>query len=656
MVQRKFALIDYFDTVVHRKCPPELTKKIWSARIKDLFDLRALTVNDIYERRSVNEKVLCHINKRKGFDSEFSSMECYKSLYRDLDIQVVTVEDFCKVALETEISVECSVQYLDLETLEYIKKNKQLGIKNILVSDFYLPRVAFLKFLNILGISDLFDDIFVSSEYLKTKRAGSLYQIVLETLGAKASDCTMYGDNLLADKVEPEKLGIKASQKDSSVFFQRYYEMTKESKVNISVIKSKIYSILKESCPGTIFPEFAFTIFCALKLILSYCEKHHIRKVVFLAREGKYLLPVFNELVRIYCPNHQYETSYLYVSRRSTFLPSLKEFSQESFSSLFRHYPKMSPSEFFRNLNLENFVSSFVDKYPLIDFDKRIDSFADTCFFQTLLRDKEFQSVYNESRNHQFRLFSNYLQQTCGTLEENIALVDVGWKGTIQDNLEKVVEELKRENLVAKDMKLFGLYFGLDAGGDIHVKEGVLFDYHNDSARSYKVFSENRTLFETILAADHGSTVAYRCQPDSSMVEPVLAQMKEEELFFTQLRPMLDKYVNSCSLIGQVLSLLPISDSDLKTICMDLHSRMVLYPSSYELDWFDKLFHEENFGVYSDSFYSIKKEKSRIKKIINGISAIIKRKAPIRCLWPYQYIAYCCGQPFVTLYRLYKRL
>lgn len=655
MTERKVALFDYFDTVVHRKCAPETTKKIWSARIKEVFDLKTLSVDEIYQCRAVQEKLLCTANKCKGYDLEFSARECYEALYSKLKVSSVSLREFCDIALSLEVSVECSVQYLDVDTIEMLKTNRQLGIKNILVSDFYLPQDAFYEFLKFFEITDLFDDVFVSSEYLRTKRSGSLYQIVLETLDVNGTDCSMYGDNCYADKEEPEKFGIKATLKDVTEIFQNYSAMAVNASVNVSKKRLNIEEMLKTTFSGAVFPEFAFTVFSAIKLIISNCQKHHIRKVAFLAREGRYLKPIFDHLVKIYYPNQQYETYYLYVSRRATFLPSLKQFDKEDFSILFRQYTNISPKEFFKNLNLDEFLSLFVNKYPLVDFEKKINNFANSCFFQTLLIDPEFQDLYDKKRSEQQTIFGDYLHQTCGKLEGNIAIVDVGWKGTIQDNLEKIAKELVLKGQAESNLKLFGLYFGLDAGGNSHFKKGLLFDYRDIKARSYRIFSENRSLFETILAADHGSTISYKKQEGTGKVEPVLAPIKESQLFFEQLQPMLEKYIDLCSTIGEYFYSLPISDFEIKDLCTQLHSRMVLYPTSEELSWFNKLFHEENFGTYSDSIYSVKRQNSPMKRIINGLMLIKNRRIPVVCAWPFQYISYCCGQPFVMLYRLYKR-
>lgn len=655
MMEKKVALFDYFDTVVHRKCHPETTKKIWAARIKEVFGLRSLSVEEIYQLRAVQEKLLCNANKSKGYDLEFSAKECYECLLPKLGISSISVQEFCDIALSLEVGVECSVQYLDQTTLEILKKNKQRGLKNVLVSDFYLPQSAFNEFLEFFKISDLFDEVFVSSEYLRTKRTGALYQILLETLGLDGTDCSMYGDNCYADKEAPEKFGISAVLKNSTEFYRQYNEMQKKERVGSIALEKDIKKLLKDTLPEAVFPEFAFTVFCAIKMIISCCERYRIRKVAFLAREGRYIKPIFDYLVKNLYPNHHYETYYLYVSRRSTFLPSLKKIDEEDFSTLFRQYTNISPKEFFKNLGLDEFVPNFISKYPLIDFEKKVDNFSNSCFFQTLLADPDFLTKYDTKRSEQFNLFGAYLCQTCGTLEGNVAIVDVGWKGTIQDNLEKITNELRLTGQVGGNLKLYGLYFGLDAGGDSHIKSGLLFDFRNSNSRSYRVFSENRTIFETILAADHGSTLSYKKQNGTDKVEPVLAPIKESSLFFDQLQPMLESYVNFCSALCDRISLLPVSDFELKDLCTQLHSRMVFYPTEEELCWFNSLFHEENFGTYEDSVYSVMREKSLLKRAINGIKLIKNRTIPVVCSWPFQYISYCCGQPFVTFYRFYKK-
>lgn len=78
----------------------------------------------------------------------------------------------------------------------------------ICISDMYLPHDVIRTMLNKCGY-DKVDRVFLSSEYLKTKAQGSLYDVVLKELKVEANKVIHFGDNYLADIISAENKGIK---------------------------------------------------------------------------------------------------------------------------------------------------------------------------------------------------------------------------------------------------------------------------------------------------------------------------------------------------------------------------------------------------------------------------------------------------------------
>ena len=641
-------LFDYFDTIVHRTCYPEATKKIWASRLKDLFHIE----KDVYSIRSQVEAQLCKENAIQTGDLEFSADTCYERLYDILKIDSVTKSGFVYACLDLEINVECSVQELDKNTIALLQRYSEEGHKCYVVSDFYLSREAFMKMINFHNIQNLIKDIFVSSDYGLTKRSGKLYKCVLDNLKVSPSQCSMYGDNPHSDYQVPIELGISANLKNNSEV-EAFY-LTKKLEEKRQNIRDELTELLyKDHDKGGVFPEFVFDLFYFSKYVADYATQNQIKDIFFLAREGQFLKTTFDYYLSLNLPCSEIRSHYVLVSRRSTFLPSLTTLENENFDTIFKQYSQLSPIDFFKNLGLEKHIDQFKAIFPAVDFSKKIYSFKDSEFLDSLVRNEQFKQIYERERERARNAINSYLHQFISEDSHKVLLVDVGWKGTIQDNLERIKERSAIDPIFNNSIEYYGLYMGLVAGGGMNNKMGVLFDYRDKKAPAFAVFDENKSLFESILAADHGSAVGYIMKSDGHSTV-LLDSLKEQEIYIDKIRPLLTTYFKLFQRLTNWYTTKAVGYDSLYSIMVELHKRMVFYPTDHEIKWYKSLFHEENFGVFDDSHYSFAREESLLKRFINGLSIIKNKKLPFFVPWPFIYIKECCGQPFIWLYRVIK--
>ena len=208
------------------------------------------------------------------------------------------------------------------------------------------------------------------------------------------------------------------------------------------------------------YPLFLFTEKLYYKLI-----KDNIKKVYFLAREGQFFQKLFN----IYQENilgPKIESCYFYVSRASTFLGTLDDINKENFSSLFNQYPHMSLTTFCQNLSFNTKEIKLLEKEIKEDFTKDIIDLKNSNSFKNLINNKNFIKLYDTKRINAKEMFIKYLEQFEKDPKDKIALVDVGWKGTIQNNIQKILPN--------KEIK--GYYLGLvhyDNVDDYAKKEAI---------------------------------------------------------------------------------------------------------------------------------------------------------------------------------------
>ena len=349
-----------------------------------------------------------------------------------------------------------------------------------------------------------------------------------------------------------------------------------------------------------LFPEMAATLHCWVQRFYRMLVESNVAHVFFLSREGqplKWMFELYRDRIGGDIAAH-----YLEVSRRSTLLPSLDKLETEAFETLFRQYRTISVFEFLSSLGLEDCCNAFARQLGLEDakLRERIANFPESETFTRLLALSSFQDLYERRRLTQRDAFIDYLGRiTGGTLPDELVLADVGWKGTIQDHL----HALLCHRGVSPVRSIKGFYVGLvDAGRACtqNRKHGVLFSRVGAQSPKFSVFNENRSLFEVLLAADHGSIVGYKFD-NAGHGRPVRGSFDEfamlSQAVFPVQRSMLARF--RALVEGETSAARP--DSDTLKAAAKSHARMVFHPSPAEAAWFRSVFHVENFGVFERS-------------------------------------------------------
>ncbi|WP_286978725.1 hypothetical protein [Pseudomonas sp.] len=351
-----------------------------------------------------------------------------------------------------------------------------------------------------------------------------------------------------------------------------------------------------------LFPELATTLHYFVEKLYATLLKENISNVYFLSREGQPLKRLFD----IYCRRvgGGINSHYLEVSRRSTLLPSLAPLAEETFDTLFRQYRRISLMEFLSSLGLEIYCKDIVLALGLVDgeeFDREED-FPTSSIFLALKSSVQFQILYESERVQRRRAFLLYLSNLSGgELPSQLVVVDVGWKGTIQDNLHSLLLRVCDTRV----RKVTGYYIGLIAAGAAapsNDKYGLVFSALDEPTPKFRVFNENRALFEVVLAADHGSIVSYEVAADGKSY-PIRGEFEEAEMLSQQVFPLQHQlFKNFERLLSSSL------DGNNRGLCFDAtvkaHARMMFNPSQRERAWFSSVFHVENYGVFQRSSFA----------------------------------------------------
>ncbi len=231
---------------------------------------------------------------------------------------------------EEEHRFERAILRPNPEMAEVFRRLKAAGKRLIVVSDMYLKKEVIADLLKNCGFEG-FEDIFISCDWGKTKRSGSLYTAVAAKLGLAGDKILHIGDNRRTDVDAARKAGWQALYYPNAGetflkehrFAKDYWRRRNKEDPSESSLRSYQLGTLvlmekngflpaldiygKFFCCGIAFLLQAYAAFIRDKLAQT-----GLGKAVFVARDGYLLQKFFDAL---YNKDKQTETVYIYAPR-----------------------------------------------------------------------------------------------------------------------------------------------------------------------------------------------------------------------------------------------------------------------------------------------------------------------------------------------------
>lgn len=199
----KVVSFDMFDTLIYRPflIPNEMFVLLNSYFRKIFNSLRVIDFSKI----RIDSEAKIREKKYKNNICEVNIDEIYEEIQKQYNLDGNKLEKIKEKELEMELHF-CNRRNSGYEL--YLLA-KQLNKRVILTSDIYLPRDILIKILEKNGYSG-FDKLYISSELLKTKSNGNLFEHIIKE--EKTKNIFHIGDNLHSDVNQPLKYGIKSAQ------------------------------------------------------------------------------------------------------------------------------------------------------------------------------------------------------------------------------------------------------------------------------------------------------------------------------------------------------------------------------------------------------------------------------------------------------------
>ncbi|HIE4215322.1 TPA: hypothetical protein ACXM5D_000823 [Proteus mirabilis] len=566
---------DIWDTILKRHCAPKDTIRI-SVYIFLLYYGITQYINDILNNMFQKENEYFNKNEEYYiFDLLYQEVKKIKHL----DFTNIDKKQLKKIWDNIYINVEKKSTFPNKKILELINKDKG---EKIYISDFYIEKKLLDDILSHHNI--YFSNGFVSCDENKNKYSGDLYEKIKNLYHTNSINWIHTGDNKISDIKIARSLKIKT----------RY--------VNSFNLSNKIKKLLPIKKQHNDIENLSFILIGFSKFILEECKKNKVNDIYFFTREGvtfKRFFDLFlNEISSNFNINFNIKTHIVYVSRTAT-IPLRLDINDSylGFKDAILQYGN-DTSTFLSFFNLSKKLAHLSEKYKKIE---------------DLLKNEKDKKILIELISNKKDLAINYLL-SIGFFEKNKLIVDIGWRGSIQDNISCIDKKIK-----------LGCYLGLFEffqHQNKAKKEGYIF---NNNTNKENIFHKGVDFWETIFNAKGGSVTSYVNNIPKKKIN------KDEELFLNEIINVQEMIYNEAKhqlhdIMKNKLSLLDI-DNHAKFAYKKISTK----PSSYLADLYLSSLQNESYGLNSfkrkyinitmksliKSFFS-KKEKESISNLIKN--------------------------------------
>jgi hypothetical protein len=243
--------------------------------------------------------------------------------------------------------------------------------------------------------------------------------------------------------------------------------------------------------------------------VVQLADQRRLDRLYFLARDGWLL----RQLYRVVEPLHRRappEDAYLHVSRRSTALAAVERFGPREVRLGLRPPARHTLRHVLHSFALDDDETlALVARAGAASLDERFPWPSEHAPLHLVLDDAAFQAHVARRAAEARRRLLGYLRQHLFLDAGRVGVVDVGWHGTVQDNLERA---LALGGAGASGPSIRGLYFGLYAEGEPAArKQGTVFDERARGA-GLNEFAPLQfvQLFEEAARTDEGTTIDYQ--------------------------------------------------------------------------------------------------------------------------------------------------
>lgn len=578
----KIISFDIWDTIIKRKCHPEEIKLATARYIilkyeNDVKD-KYKNIYEILKKRDEIEAEECKKNKENGHDDECRIIDVFKILQKEIFKN--ELGDISEELLKEEIKAEKRAIFVNPEILPIFEKYKDL--KMYCISDFYMGADSLKELLDYLKLPVKIEKIYSSADYLLNKRSGNLYKKAEEELNIKPKEHIHVGDNQYSDIEMAQSLGIETI-KTTKTDFDFVPEKARRFNFDLNQVKKKADT--KQNRLFNSGVDLAPLLYFYGYSIVEYAIKNKIDTVYYATREGETFIKT-HELIKknnpfgVDVPNC--ET--IEVSRMATFSASLKEFSVMELLRLWSQYRTQSMKALFKTLAIDiDGYKQYLGKYDLTPEENIVDPWFDIRV-QRLCADKEFKEKIQVELDRKRSELLEYFEKKKGITnnEEPMFMVDIGWRGTIQDNLAHIFT----------NKVIGGYYLTLYDFYNLQPENTYKLSYLDDKNIRDNEVASMITLLEWIYNPGTGSVIEYK---QGEAIRK--AKTEETDIVKKYIKPLQDGMFAGAEIINEYMKYHPYEAIETKGYVYDLIRRTKKNPSKELIEAYYSMVFNDTFGT-----------------------------------------------------------
>ena len=529
--QSKVISFDIFDTLITRRISdPSIAFDIMEYKHTSK---EAAPLALFHERMNSAGKVLSSYNGKVddiNIDEIYESMSFYKN---------------SSIEKETEIQI-CVTHPLGKKIYDYAK---QQGKTICITSDMYLDEETIKTILLNNGYNH-WDEFYLSSQRGMKKDTGKLFNQLKKDYAKKSilpHEILHIGDNWIGDIKFAREAGFNAIrftplyEKNSKIVDLEEKEKNQLSQIgkiweSFSKQLTKLWNESKPEMAKDIFTKLGFELTGPLSVMMALhsktlAEQYGIKKIIFMARDGRIIKKAFDEIYKDEIVNNTFESLYLHLSR-ATVIPATFEnplTSNDIYFLIEGLHLSQKPISYFiekANLNIsEKSIQKVIKKY--FKSSEYIPSWEDLNTLSKMFIELS-DNIYNANEKNRLAL-EEYLNTYKVFDEEKVLVVDVGWLLNIQSRLDNF---LKKFN---KSTSIIGSYVGSrDRINKSLAHSSLLFDCGDPSYYS-RFLEENVTLFELLFSSAEASAKSLSLETDNFVTfKPFEKSLPSQEFMIAQ--------------------------------------------------------------------------------------------------------------------------
>lgn len=455
------------------------------------------------------------------------------------EVSVFTEEEALQLK-EWEIQLELELCIPREDSKEILKKLVNAGKKVVLVSDMYLTREIIEKMLRKCGYEG-YEDVWISCEKGLRKDRDTMWEEFFRVYGEYKtihigdnphSDCQLVGDRRRINMLwlSPREQFRFSDQYEK---FKRFIDTSVENSITLGIMVNQCFYnspfALKDGGVALVntVAMAAEGIFAPLFLRFSQFIKETCtedRVLLFLAREGYFL----QKLYKIFCQSFgekEYENFYFLTSRRAASVGQIREY-QDARELLNTSYEGKTSTFLRERFGIENICLDKDEKLKIPGDERKVIALLATMAGPILKRSEYERGAY-------LKYFDELLGETPDW--ERITLVDVGYAGTIQYYLMKMLKKTLDGRYLATEYKVKPLKLGGECKSLYSFKTSKIFEY-------------TQLFLEAVTAAPYGQLMYF--EKENDQILPVYK--KEGETCWRSAQKLQKSIYQYVELVGKL--------------------------------------------------------------------------------------------------------